>query len=68
MVIEENHQARRNHAPVRVEMMFEAIKQALPGPPSFLLCILPERKNSDIYGSFVLLHDLSYLKTILLLK
>ncbi|XP_071707484.1 protein argonaute 4A-like [Rutidosis leptorrhynchoides] len=49
-VIEENHQARRNPAPVRVDMMFGAIKEQLPGPPSFLLCILPERKNSDIYG------------------
>ncbi|KAD7478368.1 hypothetical protein E3N88_01504 [Mikania micrantha] len=49
-VIEENHQCRRNPAPVRVEKMFEAIKQNLPGPPLFLLCILPERKNSDIYG------------------
>ncbi|GKB83744.1 argonaute 4A-like protein [Tanacetum coccineum] len=49
-VIEENQQARRNPAPIRVDMMFEAIKRTLPGPPYFLLCILPERKNSDIYG------------------
>ncbi|GKD59008.1 argonaute 4A-like protein [Tanacetum coccineum] len=49
-VIQENYQDRRFPAPVRVEKMFEAIKSALPGPPVFLLCILPERKNSDIYG------------------
>ncbi|KAI3794616.1 hypothetical protein L1987_37248 [Smallanthus sonchifolius] len=49
-IIEENHQSRRNKAPVRVEHMFEAIKRTLPGPPLFLLCILHERKNSDIYG------------------
>ncbi|GJR72715.1 argonaute 4A-like protein [Tanacetum coccineum] len=57
-VIQENYQDRRFPAPVRVEKMFEAIKSALPGPPVFLLCILPERKNSDIYG-FALLLDLS---------
>ncbi|PWA66503.1 PAZ domain-containing protein [Artemisia annua] len=49
-VIEENYQDRRSPAPVRVEKMFEALMRTLPGPPSFLLCILPERKNSDIYG------------------
>ncbi|KAF5769510.1 putative Piwi domain, ribonuclease H-like superfamily [Helianthus annuus] len=49
-VIQENQQSSRNPAPVRVELMFEEIQQKLPGPPRFLLCILPERKNSDIYG------------------
>ncbi|KAI3747368.1 hypothetical protein L6452_09822 [Arctium lappa] len=49
-VIDENPQFRRAPAPVRVDRMFELIKQNLPGPPRFLLCILPERKNSDIYG------------------
>ncbi|KAL9402948.1 hypothetical protein Peur_006797 [Populus x canadensis] len=49
-VFEESPQFRRESAPVRVERMFEAIKSKLPGPPQFLLCILPERKNSDIYG------------------
>ena len=57
-VIQENYQDRRFPAPVRVEKMFEAVKRALPGAPAFLLCILPERKNSDIYG-FALLLDLS---------
>ncbi|CAK7325110.1 unnamed protein product [Dovyalis caffra] len=49
-VFEESPQFRRESAPVRVEKMFEVIKSKLPGPPQFLLCILPERKNSDIYG------------------
>ncbi|KAM5551204.1 protein argonaute 4A-like [Rosa sericea] len=49
-VFEENIQNRRESALSRVEKMFEYIKSKLPGPPQFLLCILPERKNSDIYG------------------
>ncbi|KAJ6727540.1 EUKARYOTIC TRANSLATION INITIATION FACTOR 2C [Salix purpurea] len=49
-VFEESPQCRREPAPVRVEKMIEVIKSKLPGPPQFLLCILPERKNSEIYG------------------
>nr|DAD43168.1 TPA_asm: hypothetical protein HUJ06_001398 [Nelumbo nucifera] len=52
-VFEENGQSRdskRIPSPLRVERMFEQIKSKLPGQPQFLLCILPERKNSDIYG------------------
>nr|XP_009590319.1 protein argonaute 4A-like [Nicotiana tomentosiformis]XP_009590321.1 protein argonaute 4A-like [Nicotiana tomentosiformis]XP_009590322.1 protein argonaute 4A-like [Nicotiana tomentosiformis]XP_009590324.1 protein argonaute 4A-like [Nicotiana tomentosiformis]XP_033509668.1 protein argonaute 4A-like [Nicotiana tomentosiformis]XP_033509669.1 protein argonaute 4A-like [Nicotiana tomentosiformis]XP_033509670.1 protein argonaute 4A-like [Nicotiana tomentosiformis] len=49
-IFEENPQFRRNPAPVRVEKMLEAVKSKLPSPPQFLLCILPERKNSDLYG------------------
>ncbi|KAL9451109.1 hypothetical protein AB3S75_012790 [Citrus x aurantiifolia] len=49
-VFEESNQFRREAAPIRVERMFEIIKKKLPGPPQLLLCILPERKNSDIYG------------------
>lgn len=30
--------------------MFEQIQSKLPGKPQFLLCLLPERKNSDVYG------------------
>lgn len=37
---------------VRVENMFEQMKPKLPhGPPHFIVCLLPDRKNSDIYGS-----------------
>ncbi|GAB4836180.1 Protein argonaute-4 [Ancistrocladus abbreviatus] len=49
-IFEENPQNRRDPAPVRVDRMIEMIKSKLPGPPQLLLCILPERKNSDVYG------------------
>ncbi|BFG20789.1 hypothetical protein CerSpe_070630 [Prunus speciosa] len=47
-VFQEKYQSRSYPANVRVEKMFQAIfsKQE----PQLLLCILPERKNSDIYG------------------
>lgn len=51
-VFEENAQMRRAPAPKRVDAMFELVKTKLPGPPRFLLCVLAERKNSDVYGSF----------------
>ncbi|KAL0435283.1 UNVERIFIED_CONTAM: protein argonaute 4 [Sesamum radiatum] len=49
-VFEENQQFRRAPPMVRVEKMFEEVQSKLPGPPKFLLCLLPERKNCDIYG------------------
>lgn len=49
---------RRAPAPARVEDMFEQIKSKLPGAPRFLLCLLPERKNSDIYGFFIFVFSL----------
>ncbi|PKI40289.1 protein argonaute 4-like [Punica granatum] len=49
-VFEENPQFRRAPPVVRVEKMFEEIQSKLPGAPQFLLCLLPERKNSDLYG------------------
>ncbi|PSR86728.1 Protein argonaute like [Actinidia chinensis var. chinensis] len=49
-VFEENQQYRRAPPLVRVEKMFENIQSKLPGAPQFLLCLLPERKNSDLYG------------------
>ncbi|GFQ08316.1 protein argonaute 16 [Phtheirospermum japonicum] len=49
-IIEEDPQSRRASPVTRVEKMFEHIMTKLPGPPEFLLCVLPERKNSDIYG------------------
>ncbi|XP_041996009.1 protein argonaute 16-like [Salvia splendens] len=49
-IIEEDPQCRRFSPVVRVEKMFEHIMAKLPGPPEFLLCVLPERKNCDIYG------------------
>ncbi|KAJ4842473.1 Protein argonaute-4 [Turnera subulata] len=49
-VFEENPQFRRAPPVVRVEKMFEEIQSKLPGAPKFLLCLLPERKNCDLYG------------------
>ncbi|KAG1327188.1 putative protein argonaute 16 [Cocos nucifera] len=49
-LIEEDRQWVRSGPVVRVERMMEQIKARLPGPPEFLLCVLPEKKNSDIYG------------------
>ncbi|KAF8395625.1 hypothetical protein HHK36_019576 [Tetracentron sinense] len=49
-VFEENPQSRRAPPPVRVEQMFEQIKSKLPGAPQFILCLLSERKNSEVYG------------------
>ncbi|CAD5168573.1 unnamed protein product, partial [Musa acuminata subsp. malaccensis] len=47
---EEDREWVRSDPVVRVEKMFEKIKANLPEHPQFLLCVLPERKNSDIYG------------------
>ncbi|KAL2493541.1 Protein argonaute 6 [Forsythia ovata] len=49
-LIEEDSQSRIAGPVIRVERMFEQLMTKLPGPPEFLLCVLPERKNSDIYG------------------
>ncbi|CAO2184941.1 unnamed protein product [Urochloa humidicola] len=34
----------------RVDNMMKQVLQKLPGDPTFLLCVLPLRKNCDIYG------------------
>jgi len=47
---EEHPSMRRAPAVKRVEEMFEQVKSKLPGAPKFLLCVLAERKNSDVYG------------------
>ncbi|OMO85368.1 Argonaute/Dicer protein, PAZ [Corchorus capsularis] len=49
-VLEENNQNRRLSPVLRVEKMFDDIQSKLPGAPQFLLCLLPDRKNSDLYG------------------
>ncbi|THG10740.1 hypothetical protein TEA_023116 [Camellia sinensis var. sinensis] len=48
-LIEEDPQYTTSSPLVRVEKMFELITAKLPRPPEFLLCVLAERKNSDIY-------------------
>ncbi|RLM91552.1 protein argonaute 4B [Panicum miliaceum] len=50
-VIEENPGMRLEPAPNRVKGMFVQIERRFPDkPPAFLLCVLPERKNCDIYA------------------
>ncbi|CAI9090148.1 OLC1v1024853C2 [Oldenlandia corymbosa var. corymbosa] len=49
-LIEEAPQNRRLSPITRVEKMFEQLMSKLPEPPEFLLCVLPERKNSELYG------------------
>ncbi|KAJ1264418.1 hypothetical protein BS78_09G261800 [Paspalum vaginatum] len=49
-VFEESPSMRRAPVSRRVDSMFEQIKSKLPGAPRFLLCLLPERKNCEIYG------------------
>ncbi|XP_048495997.1 protein argonaute 4 [Beta vulgaris subsp. vulgaris] len=51
--IEENPQDRRAPPLVRVDKMIEQVRSQLPDkrkPPIFILCVLAERKNSEIYG------------------
>ncbi|KAM0878492.1 hypothetical protein ACQ4PT_034823 [Festuca glaucescens] len=49
-VIEEIPSMRRARVSDRVDKMFAEIKSKLPGLPKFLLCLLPERKNCEVYG------------------
>ncbi|GMI81835.1 OVEREXPRESSOR OF CATIONIC PEROXIDASE 11, ARGONAUTE 4 [Hibiscus trionum] len=49
-IFSEMGQNRRLPPVARVEKMFEMIQSKLPGAPQFLLCLLPDRKNSDLYG------------------
>uniref|UniRef100_A0A2P2LBJ7 Protein argonaute 4A-like n=1 Tax=Rhizophora mucronata TaxID=61149 RepID=A0A2P2LBJ7_RHIMU len=50
-VFEESPQLQRAPPAVQVEKMFEQIQPKFPAnPPRFLLCLLPDRKNCDIYG------------------
>ncbi|KAK9289497.1 hypothetical protein L1049_007652 [Liquidambar formosana] len=52
-VFEENPQFRRAPPAVRVEKMFERMKLQFPeGLPHFIICLLPDRMNSDLYGSW----------------
>ena len=49
-LIEEDAQIRRSNPVARVEKMFELLYAKLLDEPDFILCVLPERKNCDIYG------------------
>ncbi|CAN8247740.1 unnamed protein product [Cochlearia groenlandica] len=49
-LVEEDPQFK-NAGPVeRVERMIGKMRSKFPDPPHFILCVLPARKNSDIYG------------------
>ncbi|KAK1389077.1 Argonaute [Heracleum sosnowskyi] len=53
VLIEEERQYRRANPWVRVDKMFDQIKAKLPKPPPYpqlIVCVLPEKKNSSIYG------------------
>ncbi|XP_057522848.1 protein argonaute 16-like isoform X2 [Amaranthus tricolor] len=49
-LIEENQQMRKASPLARVDAMFEKLQEKLPDQPEFILCVLPERKISDLYG------------------
>ncbi|KAG6515178.1 hypothetical protein ZIOFF_025563 [Zingiber officinale] len=49
-IIEEDRQWLKLSPVVRVERMFEKMMPHIPEKPKFLLCVLPEKKNSEIYG------------------
>ncbi|KMT11453.1 hypothetical protein BVRB_5g107770 [Beta vulgaris subsp. vulgaris] len=48
-VFNENPQGRRLSAAARVEKMMESVKNGLRSPSQMILCVLPGRKNCDIY-------------------
>lgn len=49
-LIEEDQHSRRASPVDRVENMFEQMMAKMSDAPSFILCVLPEKKNSNIYG------------------
>ncbi|KAI4363779.1 hypothetical protein MLD38_019952 [Melastoma candidum] len=49
-LMEEDPNLRRCNPVTRVDKMLERIRGKLTNPPDFILCVLPERKNSEIYG------------------
>lgn len=49
-IICEQRNNQRLPAVERVNLMIQEVKSKLRSPPAFMLCILPERKTSDLYG------------------
>ncbi|XP_058787186.1 protein argonaute 16 [Vicia villosa] len=49
-LIEEDAQTRKFNPIARVEKMFDLLTSKLTKEPKLILCVLPERKNCDIYG------------------
>ncbi|KAK2389084.1 protein argonaute [Trifolium repens] len=49
-LIEEEAQMRKSNPVARGEKMFDLLTSKLTRDPKLILCVLPERKNCDIYG------------------
>lgn len=49
-LVEEDPHYKKAGPVERVEKMIAKMKLKFPDPPHFILCVLPERKTSDIYG------------------
>ncbi|GAU22920.1 hypothetical protein TSUD_326930 [Trifolium subterraneum] len=49
-LIEEEVQMRKYNPVARVEKMFDLLTSKLTRDPKLILCVLPEKKNCDIYG------------------
>ncbi|KAJ1401480.1 Ribonuclease H superfamily [Sesbania bispinosa] len=49
-LIEEESQLRKSNPVARVEKMFDLLISKLTKEPKLILCVLPERKNCDIYA------------------
>ncbi|XP_012571791.1 protein argonaute 16-like [Cicer arietinum] len=49
-LIEEEALMRKSNPVARVEKMFDLLSSKLTKEPDLILCVLPERKNCDIYG------------------
>ncbi|KAF8720530.1 hypothetical protein HU200_023783 [Digitaria exilis] len=50
-MVEEDNKVVKYSPAKRVEWMLNKVTKKAPIPPEFLLCLLPERKNCDIYGN-----------------
>ena len=57
-LIEEDQHSRRASPVDRVENMFEQMMAKMSDAPMFILCVLPEKKNSNIYGLIFFPHIL----------
>lgn len=49
-VFDERPENQRLPALERVDKMIDTAKRGMPKVPQFILCLLPEKKNCDVYG------------------
>ena len=54
-ILEESSQEKNRNPVDTMERMLSQMKSRIPSPPQFFLCILPQRKNNDLYGDCVIL-------------